>query len=309
MRSRTLALVLGLLVGTFLDVALAAAVPTVITWDASTCPADTYAITTTATGANGDVQSLPTQTFALPQPTITQTFPNLSQQIHYIRAVVTNRAGGTWFAAQSVKGLGDPLPAATPTPTPSQSPSPNQSPDCTRAATVTDATGAIWTLDATKKTLKDGQAFFNGAGTEYLYNAGAVFVHGTDNNWYKAGSSGWTNVGPTLPPCTPVVMPTPTPTPTPPTPIPSPPAPALDLSAVLPKLDALAQKLDALAQLLTPPAPRLTLIGIVAETPTKYVDGAWKIVLSNGAWTITLRIPAAELATPPAKGALWTYVK
>lgn len=118
----------------------------------------------------------------------------------------------------------------------------------------------------------------------------------------------------TTPSPTPTSTPTPTPTVTPtPTSTPTPTPAPVDLTPVRGWIDQSVIDLKAaIAAAIAPPAPRLTLIGTVkggTDAPSHYSNGDWKIVLLNGTWTITLRIPAADLQTAPVVGSVFTFIK
>jgi hypothetical protein len=123
-----------------------------------------------------------------------------------------------------------PGPTPSPTPGPTPPPSGNESPDCTKSRSVTDSTGAVWTLSTASgsgDTLRNGVHVGDGAGELYKYVSHQLFLfNGT--SWWKWTGAAWQNIGaePTCgtPTPTPTPVPTPPPQPTPtPTPEPTPP--------------------------------------------------------------------------------------
>lgn len=91
-----------------------------------------------------------------------------------------------------------PVPAPVPTPIPpTPAPTPTApkppSPDGTKAVSIVDSTGSIWTLDA-QKTLRDGVHVGAGFGSIYKWLGGVVYVLGTNNWWYKWTGSSWVSV-------------------------------------------------------------------------------------------------------------------
>jgi hypothetical protein len=87
-----------------------------------------------------------------------------------------------------------PAPAPTPTPTPAPAPSPTPSPDGTKAVTIIDSTGGIWTLGPEKQTLRNGVHVANGFGTMYKWMGGQVYVLGTNGWWYLFNGSTWQSI-------------------------------------------------------------------------------------------------------------------
>lgn len=110
-----------------------------------------------------------------------------------------------------------PLPAPTPSPAPS---TPQPSPDGTKAVSITDSSGNVWTFGPNKETLKNGANAGGGLGTMYKWSGGFVYVLGLDNNWWQWSGTKWLKQNAQEPG---VTNPTPTPTPTPvPSPAPQP---------------------------------------------------------------------------------------
>jgi hypothetical protein len=65
---------------------------------------------------------------------------------------------------------------------------PVPSPDGTKARTITDTKGALWTIGGTKDTgptLRDGKQMAGGEGSIYKLVSGIVYVLGTDEWWWK----------------------------------------------------------------------------------------------------------------------------
>jgi hypothetical protein len=142
------------------------------------------------------------------------------------------RSGGKYLAWRLGAAL--PVPAPTPIiePTPTPVPSPSATPtgstsaDGTKDTTITDNTGAVWTLGPNHETLRDNVHMGNGYGLIYKWLDSTVYVLGTNNAWYRWTGLSWAGYGDTEP-GTSVSDPTPTPsaTPTPsssPTPTPQP---------------------------------------------------------------------------------------
>lgn len=109
------------------------------------------------------------------------------------------RAGSLWPWIGSVATVPDPAPVPAPTPTPTPTPTPVPSPDGTKAVTITDATGGVWTLGPEKQTLRNGIHMASGAGTIYKWLGGVVYVLGTNLWWYKWNGTSWQSVSTTEP--------------------------------------------------------------------------------------------------------------
>ena len=76
------------------------------------------------------------------------------------------------------------------------------SPDDTTVPTATqivDITGAVWTLGANGAILRNGVQAGGGWGSKILWKSGAIYVLGTDSNWWQWTGSGWLNVGTGVP--------------------------------------------------------------------------------------------------------------
>jgi Glutamine cyclotransferase len=76
----------------------------------------------------------------------------------------------------------------------------NTSPDGTTvppATQLVDNVGAVWTVGANGAILRDGVQAAGGWGWKILWQSGAIYVLGVDNNWWKWTGSSWMNVGPT----------------------------------------------------------------------------------------------------------------
>ncbi len=261
---KPLILALGLLTGWALTPAA---------WVGSGCPIGSATVTALAVGSNGDSQSI-SGPFVLPMATVSLDFPNLYAQSYTVRAT-TRYTDGRVFSSDPVSVTGTvpmpPVPTVTPTPTPTGTPNPNQSPDCTKSATVTDATGAVWTIDAaTSNTLNNGVWVGNGKGTTYKFVTSVVYVRGTDGSWYRWNNA-WQQFGVepscgTTPTPTPTVTPTPTPTP-----------PPNDPTAALARLEAAMARLEAshLPVLVVPP----TCPATVASVQAPYANGDWRFTV------------------------------
>lgn len=101
------------------------------------------------------------------------------------------------LAAQ--KSTSAPLPAPQPTPTPVPVPAPSPSPDGTKATSIVDAQGGVWTLGPQKETLRNGTHMASGFGSTYKWLGGVVYVLGTNAWWYKWSGSTWNSVSQTEP--------------------------------------------------------------------------------------------------------------
>jgi hypothetical protein len=175
----------------------ASGVATVVTWDGSECPAGDARIVTTASPMDG--QGLPvqdTRTVTLPLAVITVPL-SFDAKPHVVTAQVFHSNGQT-YQSQTQMLVGDlslPPPIETPTPTPTPTPG-QQSPEGTKAVTITDATGRVWTLGPNGETLRDGIHVGGGLGSIYKYLAGNVFVMGAgETRWYVFDVSAWKLVG------------------------------------------------------------------------------------------------------------------
>jgi hypothetical protein len=293
-------LIVGLILGWSLVAgARAAWAPTPVNWDGSACPDGRATITTTATAADGTRYQLIDSDVVLPKATVTQSFPNLPAQSYTVRASVLYDGGGIPKVSQTqfIAGLGDapvplpsPTPTGTPTPTPTPTPPPpsgQQSPNCTKATTITDATGGVWTADAGSYILRNGVRTvpLGAVGTDrlFLWSGGHVYALGTDANWYRfAGPDPWVLIGPTEPACQ-APSPTPTPTPTP--------APISDLSQILAAMQAQTQTLLAAIMSSHQPPPVIPTIPCTIVSMGSYANGDQKP---------TLRCPPSGLANGQA---------
>jgi hypothetical protein len=170
-------------------------------------PGGRYTVVANATSPqNFTIDNLPAGTYGIRYTTATETDVNPGSQ--------TIAAGG--LISTSIPGAGaitvfSTAAAPTPTPTPGV-----PSPDCTRADTVTDAFGAVWTLSSTLQTLRNGTHTGGGFGTVYKMVNGVLWVAGTggQTNWHQWSGTAWVWVG-AEPACTAVPTPTPTPPPAP----------------------------------------------------------------------------------------------
>lgn len=145
-----------------------------------------------------------------------------------------------------------PSPTATPVPTPTPQPTPTPpvttSPDCTKAVTITDASGAVWTFNAGRQSLRNGTWVGGGLGDLYKFVGGKVHLY-NGTNWYLWNGSVWQSVA-AEPQCGPTPTPSPSPsaTPTPPpTPTPTPPTPTPPATISISDVQGLQQALDGKA--------------------------------------------------------------
>jgi len=61
----------------------------------------------------------------------------------------------------------------------------------TTASQIVDNSGAVWTIGAGNAILRNGAPAGGGYGTKILWKSGAIYVYGTDSNWYQWTGSGW----------------------------------------------------------------------------------------------------------------------
>lgn len=99
-----------------------------------------------------------------------------------------------------------PNPAPQPSdPTPTQPVPSTPSPDGTKATSIVDKDGGVWTIGPNKETLREGKQQGGGQGTIYKYLDKTVYVLGdiampeSEKNWYKWSGSSWPSVGKTEP--------------------------------------------------------------------------------------------------------------
>jgi hypothetical protein len=94
---------------------------------------------------------------------------------------------------------GTPALPAPPPPT-EPKPVPTSSPDGTKAATITDSTGGVWTIGPQNQTLRNGTHIGGGFGTLYKWFNSTVYVWGLvessgTRNWWQWTGVKWTKVG------------------------------------------------------------------------------------------------------------------
>jgi hypothetical protein len=291
MRREIFALTVGMVLG-WSVVTVAAAT---ITADGSTCPAGPASTEFRAIGDNGDVliSAVP---FTAPAASVTADLPLLSQRY---RVLLTTLAGGETFRAyQDLFGDGGPVvtptvtpaptPTVTPTPSPTSTPTPGQ--DCT-TLTVTKADGVVFTLDADRHTLKNGQPFgqvgYQAHG--FRLSGGKVYFEGNDHlTWFVEGPTQWDAAGTVAPPCGATPAPTPTPNP----------APVVDLAPVLASLTAIQQQIAAgFAGLAPKPVPTCDLKIVSVQSP-----------LASGEYRFTGGYAPGCLAAP-VKGVVLKVIK
>lgn len=208
---RTIPTVLGLMLASFLSPVLVLSAPVaVVACDCSDIPAPTaptppmtLTLTGHCDGENFDRENALTGV-VFPKAELAWSFADLpNDRTCYFRVPDLVVNGETFFGRTLVRAATAPPPAPTPTPNPPT----QQSANGTKAVTVTDAAGNVWTLNG-NITLKNGVEFGTGRGSMYLYYSPTVYVLGVDGQWYRAGVTMWELVGaePTAP------APTPTPT-------------------------------------------------------------------------------------------------
>ena len=231
------------------------------TWDASTCAAGVFTVTSTATPLSGGAPFVATSAnVPLPQTRFTQWFTDLPPDSYVVRAV-SRAANGTQYVSDAVSisiptglpvptpGPGPAPPRPSPPPSPAPSPAPTPTPglppspkppstpttgtpslECTRGQTVTDGALNVFAIGATGFISRNGLAS-RAAGVELLYARGQVYIRdllGSGQWWEWLGGDPWPAGngrveprGAAQPACV-ESAPTPTPTPTPPVPTPTP---------------------------------------------------------------------------------------
>ncbi len=81
--------------------------PTTITWNASSCPAGIYTITSFVRGDDGVVgYSVTTSNVSLPRASVTQQFPNLPARVWQASAITTGEGRAFRSSTQALQGLG-----------------------------------------------------------------------------------------------------------------------------------------------------------------------------------------------------------
>lgn len=96
-------------------------------------------------------------------------------------------------AQQAPKSTPLPIPDPTPKPMPTNTPSL----DGTKAVEIVDSTGAKWTFDAQRQTLRNGIPTGGGLGLMYKFFSTVVYVLGVDSpaNWYQWTNNKWSKFG------------------------------------------------------------------------------------------------------------------
>lgn len=132
-------------------------------------------------------------------------------------SVLPSGVGVDYAALRAAQTGGTTTPTPQPAPQPAPTPIPTPSPDGTKAKTITDNSGGVWTLGPREETLRNGIHMHGGAGSMYKWFGGNVYVLGGDNAWWKWATSSWVRVGaePGVTEPTPTPAPQPTPTPVP----------------------------------------------------------------------------------------------
>lgn len=125
-------------------------------------------------------------------------------------SIATLQAGKIQFQAEiAARSAPAPVPAPAPAvppattdpnagnapPAPPPPPSQSASPDGTRGATITDTTGAVWSIGPNNGTMKDGVVQGSGCGTEYVLSGGVVYTRGCDSAWWKWDGAAWSLFG------------------------------------------------------------------------------------------------------------------
>jgi len=78
--------------------------------------------------------------------------------------------------------------AATPGGNPSPSPDGTTIPGATQ---IVDSEGAVWTIGSGRVILRNGVQAAGGLGSSIVWNGGAIYVVGDDDNWWRWTGSGW----------------------------------------------------------------------------------------------------------------------
>ena len=99
----------------------------------------------------------------------------------------------SWVYIGTVQPGGSITPPASPTPPP---PPPTAAPSADGtavppAAQIIDSTGAVWTLAADRRVLRNGVLAASGYGTKLLWSGGMLYTFGLDSNWWRWTGSGW----------------------------------------------------------------------------------------------------------------------
>ena len=107
--------------------------------------------------------------------------------VSYTGDCVSSKADDAGVVALQCMGR----PAATTTAASAPAVTPAPATVAMRGGRVVDATGALWTISASKQTLRNGAHANRGYGHEYLLLNKTVYVRGTDNRWWYrwAGSA------------------------------------------------------------------------------------------------------------------------
>jgi carboxypeptidase family protein len=67
------------------------------------------------------------------------------------------------------------------------------------ASQIVDNEGAVWTIGSNSIILRNGSSVLGWSGSKILWKNAAVYVLGTDSNWWQWTGGSWLNVGPSTP--------------------------------------------------------------------------------------------------------------
>src|SRR5262249_37625889 len=118
-------------------------------------------------------------------------FAGLVAGTTYVAGVSAVGSGGT-----SVSSLSNTFAFSVPSPGGTTSPDGTMVPSATQ---IVDNVGGIWTIGAGGVILRNNVQAAGGKGSQILWKNTAIFVLGTDNNWWQWTGAGWTNTGASQP--------------------------------------------------------------------------------------------------------------
>jgi len=67
------------------------------------------------------------------------------------------------------------------------------------AGQIVDNNLAVWTIGSGLIILRNGSAVLGWSGSKILWKNAAIYVLGTDSNWWQWTGNSWLNVGPAMP--------------------------------------------------------------------------------------------------------------
>lgn len=299
MNIKALGWALGFIISNAIILPATSSAPTLINWDASSCPTGIATVTTIACDSNNNCYTVISEDVKLPILSLQQTFANLPPTNYTARASVKFIDGSNYSSAiQSITGLGDapiPTPSPTPEPIPTSSPTPTPIPqdipyENFKRYTVGDVriTGANgykysfaeccgWMMvikpGEVENYLLPGQGGEPGAwGREFTFVNGVLVVFDSRaqyNKWYQiredhTGLTLYNGTGETpIPPQNPIPTPSPVPT------------PSIDLKPVT---DALALTNSMLSELLKLHIPAITVTCQITAV-SSYTNGDQRLTV------------------------------